>query len=59
MKDIKIGVKLTVAFLFIAVITAVLGIYMYNSLDNIHARGNMLYEQGTVPMGLLVKTGEI
>jgi len=58
MNDIKIGVKLAAAFSLIAVLTAILGIYLYNSLDNVHARGKTLYEQGAVPMSMLVKTAE-
>ena len=58
MNDIKIGVKLISAFLFVAVLTGILGIYLFISLDSVHTRGKTLYEQGAVPMGLLVKTAE-
>ena len=58
MNDIKIGVKLIMAFVFVAVLAAVLGIYLYNSMDNVHSRGATLYEQGAVPMGMLVTTAE-
>ncbi len=58
MKNIKIGPKLITAFVIIAVLATVMGIYIEINLKNINDRDNMLYEKGAVPLSLLVKTAE-
>jgi methyl-accepting chemotaxis protein len=58
MKNIKIGPKLIASFLFIAALTAFMGIYLLNSIKALDRQANLLYEKGAVPLGLLVKTAE-
>jgi methyl-accepting chemotaxis protein len=58
MKNIKIGPKLIVSFLFIAALTAFLGIYMIQSLELINNRGRLVYDKGAVPLGLMTTTIE-
>ncbi|MCL1955869.1 MAG: methyl-accepting chemotaxis protein [Fibromonadales bacterium] len=58
MKNIKIGPKLTISFLFIAALTAFLGIYLIDSLETLDGETDFLYEKGAVPLGMLVKTAE-
>jgi len=58
MKSIKIGPKLIVAFLFIAALTAFMGIYLIESLETLDEETDFLHEKGTVPLGILVKTAE-
>jgi len=57
-KNIKIGTKLVLSFLFIAVLTAVISIHLLYSLDTLDGETDLLYEKGAVPLGMLVKTGE-
>jgi len=58
MKNIKVGPKLIVSFLFIAALTAFLGIYLIDTLNILDEETEFLYEKGAVPLGMLVKTGE-
>jgi len=58
MRNIKIGPKLMVAFLFIAALTAFMGIYLIESLETLDEETDFLHEKGTVPLGILVKTAE-
>ncbi|GBU23569.1 methyl-accepting chemotaxis protein [Fibrobacteria bacterium R8-3-H12] len=58
MKNVKIGTKLVLSFLFVAVLTAVIGIHLLYSLDTLDGETDLLYEKGAVPLGMLVKTGE-
>ncbi|MDR2593417.1 MAG: methyl-accepting chemotaxis protein [Fibromonadaceae bacterium] len=58
MKNIKIGPKLMVSFLFLAAITAAMGIYLIGSLNTLDEETHFLYEKGTIPLGMLVKTAE-
>ena len=58
MKNIKIGTKLIVAFLFTAALTAFMGIYLTDDIGDIDKQTRILYEKGAVPLGLLVKTAE-
>jgi methyl-accepting chemotaxis protein len=58
MKNLKIGPKLIISFLFIAALTAFLGIYLLDSLETLDEETNFLHEKGTVPLGILVKTAE-
>jgi methyl-accepting chemotaxis protein len=57
-KNIKIGTKLVLSFLFVAVLTAVISIHLLYSLDTLDGETDLLYEKGAVPLGMLVKTGE-
>ena len=56
MKNIKIGPKLIVSSLFTAALMAFMGIYTMKSLTTINGETDMLYENGAVPLGILVKT---
>jgi len=58
MKNIKIGPKLITSFLFIAVLTAFMGIYLIGSLETLNEETNFIYEKGAVPLGMLVKIAE-
>jgi len=58
MKNIKIGPKLIVSFLFIAALTAFMGIFLTISLKQVNESGEVVYEKAVVPLGLLVKTTE-
>ena len=58
MKNIKIGTKLVLSFLFTAALTAFMGIYLIKSLETLDDETDILYEKGAVPLGMLVKTGE-
>jgi len=56
MKNVKIGTKLVLSFLFIAALTAFMGIYLIRSLEALDEEIDILYDKGAVPLGLLVKT---
>jgi methyl-accepting chemotaxis protein len=58
MKNIKIGVKLTSAFLFIAFLAVFIGIYLLHKMSIMDDKNDTLYERGIIPLGLLVKTAE-
>lgn len=58
MKNIKIGTRIISSFLGVTLLTAIMGVFMINSINRMDERDTMLYEQGTVPLGLLVKTAE-
>jgi len=58
MKNIKIGPKLITSFLFIALLTAFMGIYLIKSLETLNEETNFIYEKGAVPLGMLVKIAE-
>ena len=58
MKNIKIGVKLIASFLFLAVLTAFMGIYSINSLKKLDEATDIMYEKGAVPLGVFVITAE-
>jgi len=58
MKNIKIGQKLAASFLFIAALTAFMGIFLTISLKQVNENGDVVYEKVVVPLGLLVKTAE-
>jgi len=58
MKNIKIGTKLVLSFLFLAALTAIIGIHLLNSLNTLDEEMGLLYEKGAVPLGMLVKTAE-
>ncbi|MCL1955867.1 MAG: methyl-accepting chemotaxis protein [Fibromonadales bacterium] len=59
MKNIKIGPKLTVSFLFIAALTAFIGIFLTNSLKHVNENGKVVYEKAVIPLELLVQTADI
>jgi len=58
MKNIKIGPKLITSFLFIAALTAFMGIYLENSLKILGEEISVSYHKGSVPLGMLVETAE-
>jgi len=58
MKNIKIGTKLLASFLFVAVLTAFMGIYLIIAIEGLDEHTDLLYEKGAVPLSLLVKTAE-
>jgi methyl-accepting chemotaxis protein len=53
MSNIKIGPKLIASFLFVAALTAFMGIYLGKSLDTVDEQADLLYEKGSVPLGML------
>ncbi|MDR2580446.1 MAG: methyl-accepting chemotaxis protein [Fibromonadaceae bacterium] len=59
MNNIKVGTRLIAAFLFLASLTAILGIWLEQDLEKMYERDVVLYEQGVVPLGLLVLTAEM
>jgi len=54
MKNIKIGAKLIVSFLFLAALTAFMGIYTIQSLREVSDATNVMYDKGAVPLGVFV-----
>jgi len=56
MKNIKIGYKLIASFLFTAVLSAVMGIYLVEGLKHLSNETAIIYEKGAVPLGILIKT---
>jgi len=56
MKNVKIGYKLIVSFLFTAALSAFLGIYLINELKTLSAQTATIYERGSVPLGIMIKT---
>jgi len=56
MKNVKIGPKLIVSSLFTAALMIFMGTYTMKSLTIINGETDMLYENGAVPLGILVKT---
>ena len=58
MNNIKIGAKLTATFMIFIVVMLAMGLYLINSLKIVGEHSVTLYERGTVPLGLLVKTAE-
>ena len=58
MKNVKIGVKLAISFFIIVVFTAIMGIILIVDMKELEKRDIQLYNQGAIPLGLLVKTAE-
>ncbi|GBU26279.1 methyl-accepting chemotaxis protein [Fibrobacteria bacterium R8-3-H12] len=58
MKSVKIGPKLIASFLFLAALTAFMGIYTIGSLKNVSKATDVMYEKGAVPLGAFVVTAE-
>jgi len=54
MKNIKIGAKLILSFLFLAVLTAFMGIYSIKSLKEVSEATDIMYDKGAVPLGVFV-----
>ncbi|MDR2554591.1 MAG: methyl-accepting chemotaxis protein, partial [Fibromonadaceae bacterium] len=58
MKNVKIGPKLIISFLFIAALAAFMGIYAINSLKEVSLATDVMYEKGAVPLGVFVTTSD-
>jgi len=56
MKNIKIGPKLIASFLFLAALTAFMGIYTIGSLKKVNEATDVMYDKGAVPLGAFVVT---
>jgi len=50
MKNVKIGVKLTAAFMLIAIVTAALGIFEIAEINEINRGSEMLYSRIVIPL---------
>jgi methyl-accepting chemotaxis protein len=55
MKNIKIGAKLILSFLFLAALTAFMGIYTIKSLERVSEATDVMYGKGAVPLGVFVE----
>jgi len=58
MKNIKIGAKLIASFMFIAALTAFMGIYSVKSLRTVSEATNVMYDKGAIPLGVFVTTSD-
>jgi len=58
MKNIKIGPKLIVSFLVLAIITAAMGMYLLGTVDDVASDTSDLYERGVIPLGEYVKVND-
>jgi methyl-accepting chemotaxis protein len=58
MKNLKIGPKLIASFLFLAAMTAFMGIYLTSNIKSLDKQADILYQQGAIPLGMLVKTAK-
>jgi methyl-accepting chemotaxis protein len=58
MKNIKIGPKLIASFLSLAALMAFMGIFLTNSIKSLDRQTDVLYQQGAIPLGMLVKTAK-
>jgi len=58
MSNIKIGQKLIVAFLMVAAIVAVLGLFLEGKIEELDKRDSLMYDNGIVPLTLLVASVE-
>ncbi|MCL1966909.1 MAG: MCP four helix bundle domain-containing protein, partial [Fibromonadales bacterium] len=56
MNNIKMGPKLIASFLFLAALTAFMGIYTILSLQKVSLATDIMYDTGAVPLGVLVAT---
>ena len=59
MNNMKIGIRLTIAFFCIIAFTFILGLYSLSELRTLDANSSLIYEKATIPLGLLVKTTEL
>jgi methyl-accepting chemotaxis protein len=57
MKNVKIGYRLIAAFMFIAVVTVFMGVYLIESLKHVDENSKVVYEKAVVPLGFLGETG--
>jgi methyl-accepting chemotaxis protein len=58
MKNIKIGSKLIISFLFIVAMMIFMGAYLVDSLKTLNRHTKLMYEKGMVPLELLVKISQ-
>jgi len=58
MKNIKIGAKLLISFLFIALTMASMWIYSIISLKDLNENTKLIYEEGMVPLEFLMETNK-
>ncbi|MDR3001502.1 MAG: methyl-accepting chemotaxis protein [Fibromonadaceae bacterium] len=58
MNNIKVGLKLSMAFLFLSLLALAMGIYLIAGIIDVDKQADVLYKQGVVPMSLLTKTAE-
>jgi methyl-accepting chemotaxis protein len=58
MKNIKIGPKLVVAFLFVVAFSAAMGIYLIGSIKELRGQTHLLTAKGSEPLGMLVRATE-
>jgi len=56
MKNVRIGPKLIISFLFTAALSAFVGIYLIIELKTLSAQTATIYERGAVPLGFIIKT---
>ncbi|MCL1967014.1 MAG: MCP four helix bundle domain-containing protein, partial [Fibromonadales bacterium] len=55
MSNIKIGTKLIASFVFLAALTAFMGIRTINSLKTVSDATDIMYDTGAVPLGVFVE----
>jgi len=58
MKNIKMGPKLIVSFMFIAAMVALMGAYIINGLKKLNEHTKLMYQKGMVPLEFLVETSQ-
>jgi methyl-accepting chemotaxis protein len=58
MSNIKIGPKLIVSFLFIAILMAAMGIYLIENIRSVDSQTELIYQKGAVPLGMLVRVAD-
>jgi len=58
MKNIKMGPKLIVSFMFIAALVAFMGAYIIDGLKTLNERTKLMYQKGMVPLEFLVETSQ-
>jgi len=58
MKNIRMGPKLIVSFMFIAAMAALMGAYIIDSLKTLDERTKVMYEKGMVPLEFLVEAAQ-
>jgi len=58
MKNIKMGPKLIVSFMFIAAMVALMGAYIIDGLKTLSERTKLMYQKGMVPLEFLVETSQ-
>jgi len=58
MKNIKIGSKLIISFLSIVAIMTLMGVYLIDSLKKLDEHTKLIYEEGMVPLEILVEIAQ-